>query len=267
MSICIPLFNMTVIIYSWPSLSVGLVNLCWAKWVPRVKRPLLPRFMGPTWGPSGADRTQVGPMLAPWILLHGTLATPNLLLLNQYRPPELWLLMVKVSDAWWCHQMETFSTLLALCAGNSPVTGEFPSQRPGTQSFGVFFDLLLNKRLSKQSRRWWFGTPSHSLWRYCNEPNTDPYVSRSVNQHTVRPQIKWSPICRRYFKIEICENRCISIRISRNCVLNAPINNKPALVQIMDWRRAGDKPFIILSNDYGWFSFLRHACVTRPRWV
>ena len=54
---------------------------------------------------------------------------------------------------WWRHQMETFSALLALCAGNSPVTGEFPSQRPVTQSFDVFFDLRLNKRLSKQSRR------------------------------------------------------------------------------------------------------------------
>ena len=36
---------------------------------------------------------------------------------------------------WWRHQMETFSALLALCAGNSPVTGEFPSQRPVTRSF------------------------------------------------------------------------------------------------------------------------------------
>ena len=39
---------------------------------------------------------------------------------------------------WWRNQMETFSALLALCAGNSPVTGEFPSQRPVTQSFDVF---------------------------------------------------------------------------------------------------------------------------------
>ena len=36
--------------------------------------------------------------------------------------------------------METFSVLLAICAGNSPVTGEFPVQRPVTQSFNVFFD-------------------------------------------------------------------------------------------------------------------------------
>ena len=47
--------------------------------------------------------------------------------------------------------METFSLLLALCAGNSLVTGEFPAQRPVTQSFDVFFDLHLNKRMSKQS--------------------------------------------------------------------------------------------------------------------
>ena len=69
--------------------------------------------------------------------------------------------------AWWRHQMETFSALLALCAENSPVAGEFPAQRPMTQSFDVFFDMRLNKRLSKQSWGWWFDTPSCSLWRHC----------------------------------------------------------------------------------------------------
>ena len=64
--------------------------------------------------------------------------------------------------------METFSALLALCVGNSPVTGEFPSQRPMTRSFDVFFDRRLNKRSSKQSRHRWFKTPSCSLWRHCN---------------------------------------------------------------------------------------------------
>ena len=56
--------------------------------------------------------------------------------------------------------METFSTLLALSKGTSPVTPEFPSQRPVTRSFDVFFDLRLNKRLSKQSRH---------RWRHCKE--------------------------------------------------------------------------------------------------
>ena len=50
---------------------------------------------------------------------------------------------------WWRHQKETFSALLAICAGNSPVPGEFPTQRPVTRSFDVFSDLRLNKRLSK----------------------------------------------------------------------------------------------------------------------
>ena len=51
--------------------------------------------------------------------------------------------------------METFSALLAFYAGNSPVTGEFLSQRPRTRSYDVFFDLRLYKRLSKQSWGWW----------------------------------------------------------------------------------------------------------------
>ena len=68
----------------------------------------------------------------------------------------------------WRHQMETFSALLAICAGNLPATGEFPSQRPVTRCFGVFFDLCLNKRLSKQSWDWWFETALRPLWRHCN---------------------------------------------------------------------------------------------------
>ena len=64
--------------------------------------------------------------------------------------------------------METFSALLAFCAGNSPVTGEFPTQRPVARSFDVFFDLRLHKRFSKQSWGWWFETLSWSLWRHRN---------------------------------------------------------------------------------------------------
>ena len=60
------------------------------------------------------------------------------------------------------------SALLALCVGNSPVTGEFASQRPVTRGFDVFFDLSLKKRLSKQFKRRWFETLSHSLWRHSN---------------------------------------------------------------------------------------------------
>ena len=72
---------------------------------------------------------------------------------------------------------ETFSALLALCAGNSPVTNEFPSQRPVTQSFDVFFDLRLNKQ---QSWCWLFETPSRSLW--CHHNDRRSYFS-PVKEH------------------------------------------------------------------------------------
>ena len=63
--------------------------------------------------------------------------------------------------AWWRHQMETFFALLAPCAENSPVSSEFPAQRPVTRSFDVFFDLQLIKGLSKHSRGWWFDYRAH----------------------------------------------------------------------------------------------------------
>ena len=75
----------------------------------------------------------------------------------------------RMYDAWWRHQMETFSALLALCAGNSSVTGEFPTQRPVMRSFDVFFDLRMSKWLGKQCWGWWFEMPSRSLWRHFNE--------------------------------------------------------------------------------------------------
>ena len=73
-----------------------------------------------------------------------------------------------VRFVWWRHQMEIFSALLAFCAGNSPINGEFPAQRPVTRSFDFFFDLCLIKRLSKQLWGWWSETSSRSLRRHCN---------------------------------------------------------------------------------------------------
>ena len=70
--------------------------------------------------------------------------------------------------SWWRHQMETFSALLAICAGNSPVPGEFPAQRPVTRCFDVSFDLHPHKRLSKQWWGRWYETLSCPLWRHGN---------------------------------------------------------------------------------------------------
>ena len=137
----------------------------------------------------------------------------SLELTSPYGTNEIWSLISSYEwstgkywwiNSWWWHQMETFSTLLAICAGNSPVTGEFPSQRPVTQSFDVFFDLRLNKWLSKQSWCWWFETPSCQLWLHCNviyisTLNTLHCID-TVNVHDIY-QWPWSAkvwICRRH---------------------------------------------------------------------
>ena len=57
-----------------------------------------------------------------------------------------------------------------LC-GEFTSPGEFPLQRPAAQSFDVFFDLSLNKRLNKQPWGWWFETLLWSLWCQCNVCN------------------------------------------------------------------------------------------------
>ena len=93
--------------------------------------------------------------------------------------------------------METFSVLLAICAWNSPVTGEFHTQRPGTQSFDVYFELRPNKRLSKQLWGWWFETPSHPLWRHRNDSELWRYLRGSPKyafEETVEGPVKWDAL-------------------------------------------------------------------------
>ena len=91
---------------------------------------------------------------------------------------------------WWRHQMETFSALLAPGAGNSPVSGEFPAQRPVTRSFDVFFDLHLNKRWNKQSWGWWFETILSPFWRHC-------YVIHTMMSFT----LPWSVLISKWLTI------------------------------------------------------------------
>ena len=73
----------------------------------------------------------------------------------------------------------------SLCAGNSPVPDEFPTQRPVTQSFDVFFDLRLNKQLNKQPPGWWFETPPWSLWHQYDEHNPKRLIGYPLRLHMV----------------------------------------------------------------------------------
>ena len=170
--------------------------------------------------------------------------------------------------SWWRHQMETFSALLAICAGNSPVPGEFPTQRPVTRSVDAYFELCPDKRLSKQPWGWWFETRPHSLWRHRNvrpccvllwfctgQTPCSLHLHKGNNWvvqwqwcipvpfNTLRPRQNSRHFPDDIFKrIFLNKNVWISINISLKFVPRGPINNIPTLVQVMAWRRPGDKP-------------------------
>ena len=80
----------------------------------------------------------------------------------------------------------------------------------------------------------------------------------------IKVETKWSPFSRRHFKcIFLNENVWISITISLKFVPKGPINIIQTLVQIMTWRRPGDKPL----SEPMMVRLLTHICVTQPQWV
>ena len=97
--------------------------------------------------------------------------------------PEIWAMSGGTRTP---HSMMTssngniFRVTGPLC-GEFTGPGEFPTQRPVTQSFDVLFDLGLNKPLSKQLWGWRFETPSRSLWCHCNDLTYYGFMMTSSN--------------------------------------------------------------------------------------
>ena len=87
--------------------------------------------------------------------------------------------------------------------------GEFPgprwiprTQRPVTRSFDVFFDLRLNKQLSKQSWGWWFETLPRPLWRQRNDKEHNSIkciICETVNH------LSFSPLLHFCFVLCLCD--------------------------------------------------------------
>ena len=141
---------------------------------------------------------RTGPNLAQWLTLQrawSPLITPKLWLFHAHTDISFLvpdfnicltvarLITQRIKSAWQLSPSITFWNvhfdLMTLSNGNifrvtgplwekSPVNGEFPTKRPVTRSFDDFFDLRLNKRLSKQWWGWWYETPSRPLWRHYN---------------------------------------------------------------------------------------------------
>ena len=98
-------------------------------------------------------------------------------------------------------------------------------------------------------------------WTFCNSSLWDVFMETSVNTLRSRQNGHFSDDI--YKCLFINENVWISINISLKFVPKSPINNIPALVQIMALRRPGDKPL----SEPMMVSLLMHICVTRPQWV
>ena len=129
--------------------------------------------------------------------------------------------------------------ILAICAGNSPVPGEFPAQRPVTQSFDVFFDLCLNKWLSKQSWGWWFETVLCPLSCHCNGVSNIEETNRLATCQPLRKQTVHCLQCDTIVKIKsswllVMAWLPLGAKTPANTMTITHFKSSPALF-IMDW--------------------------------
>ena len=127
-----------------------------------------------------------------------------------------------------------------LLCGEFTGPGDFPTQRPVTRSFVVFFDLRLNKRFSKQPWGWWFETPSWSLWRECNECKLNRSTTLSMRRDEFKnfawkiaavlsQCVKWSVRARGQFHLTLFYSPIIASGNddAQNCIrwFNYNLNN------------------------------------------
>ena len=113
---------------------------------------------------------------------------------------------------------------------------------------------------------WWLGNArSQGYYSHCLDHDLPEYSSFSTTKvNTLRPRQNGRRFADAVFKgIFLNENVWILIKFSLKFVPKGPINNIPALVQIMAWRRPGDKPL----SEPMMVRSLTHIYVTRPQWV
>ena len=124
--------------------------------------------------------------------------------------------------------------------------------------WGIFY----RQRLTKPAKYFIGWISNHILM---NEWYFHPCLNfNSGLINTLRPRQNGRRFADDTFKrIFLNENVRIPIKISLKFVPKGPINNNPALVQIMAWRRSGDKPL----SESMMVRLLTHICVTRPQWV
>ena len=142
----------------------------------------------------------------------------------QYVPSNMHSSMTCFLLLWLNHHMMTSSNE-NIFRVTGPLCGEFtshrliPDKRPVTRRFDAFFDLRLNKRLIKQSRGWWFETPSHPLWRHSNVVLIDSFDTvmhifyscfTGSEATSWLPQRQWNKLPN-HEKTQQCGDKCVRV--------------------------------------------------------
>ena len=163
----------------------------------------------------------------------------------------------------YTHRAYQFPSLLGIqCQAITWTNADFLSIIP----LGANFSDIWNKNLKNISFMEMHLKMSSAKWRpFCPGAISVPVDCMiPLNFNTLRPRQNGRRFADDTFKrIFLNENVRTSIEISLKFVPKGPINNIPALVQIMGWRRSGDKPL----SEPLMVSLLTHICVTWPQWV
>ena len=134
-----------------------------------------------------------------------------------------------------------------------------PSQRLVTRSFDIFYDLCLNKWLSKRSRRWWFDMPSRSLWRHCNisnlwRPSVEEWCEIQVHR-------KSNPLPHQLIKtIDVRGPSYLGLTRSISWLLMPWLLTSPGHQQPWYWQCRKGRFLSYLRKD---FNYLRHSNVEK----
>ena len=173
---------------------------------------------------------------------------------------------------WWRHQMETFSALLALCAGNSPVPVNSPHKGQWRGALMFFFYLRLNKRLSKQQWGWWFEMPSWSLWRHCNDSLElrlkHMNITRSIKDELGTYVTFWAKQKQPKFNFPLAV-RCISWIFSLNIACAVALHSTNGMLlthwgrtkwtlswqKMLEFRFKFHRNFFLLTINRHWFRY------------
>ena len=139
--------------------------------------PPIARFMGPTWGPSGADRTQVGPLSAPWTLLSGiyqyigVLISHHIFILAIFLSfhPLVYKMYAIAFGTWLCMNVLICTYLcfllfrrveITMCNPNKPTCKE---SRAGFNK--PFFFVFYIQVIDESWKHWWYADNCVHIWR------------------------------------------------------------------------------------------------------